>query len=217
MKPKRIILVRHGQSEGNANRNIYQIVPDHKIKLTQKGHHQALAAGAELAELLGTETVRAYVSPFKRTRQTYDGISKRLQKNVVEVWEDPRIREMEYGHLDSYDDIEHVMAQRRGYGKFYFRLPDGESPADVYDRMSTFMESLYRAFDKDDFPENCLIVSHGAAIRVFLMRWFRLTVEEFLDLRNPYNCQLVVMKQNDKGTYEVVQGLGTRSGKESRV
>jgi len=43
--PKRIILVRHGQSEGNVSRGRYSEVPDNKIELTPKGHEQAEAAG----------------------------------------------------------------------------------------------------------------------------------------------------------------------------
>lgn len=209
MKPKRIILVRHGQSEANVDKTIYSKIPDHEIKLTLLGEQEALAAGAEIAELIGQETVHVYLSPFKRTRQTYGKISQSIQQNVVEIWEEPRIREQEFGHWNMIDNRAEVFAERAQYGKFYFRLPGGESPADVYDRMSTFLESMHRAFERPDFPQNCLIVSHGAAIRVFMMRWFRLTVEEFLDLRNPFNCQLIVLEMNGKGTYEVTQGLGS--------
>ena len=212
MKPKRIILVRHGQSEGNADKLVYTSIPDHRVKLTTKGHQQAIEAGAEIANIIGNETVQVYLSPLIRTRQTFEGISKRLQPNIVDVLEDPRIREKEYGHLRSDEDLKKILAERRAYGKFYYRLPDGESPADVYDRLSTFMESMYRAFEQPDFPENALIVSHGAAIRIFIMRWYRLKVEEYLNLRNPKNCQLIVMEQNSQGKYDLVRGLETKDG-----
>lgn len=39
-KPRLIILVRHAQSEGNTNRAIHQVVPDHRVKLTDEGHKQ---------------------------------------------------------------------------------------------------------------------------------------------------------------------------------
>ncbi|MFK7800778.1 MAG: phosphoglycerate mutase family protein [Anaerolineae bacterium] len=216
MKPKRIILVRHGQSQGNADQSIYTTIPDHRVELTQKGQKQALAAGIKIKKIIGTEKVHAYVSPLTRTRQTYAGIEKGIRSNIADMLEDPRIREQEYGHLNSYTkSVEEVMAERRAYGKFYYRLPDGESPADVYDRMSTFMESLYRAFEQPDYSPNTLLVSHGAAIRVFLMRWYRLKVEDFLNLKNPTNCQLVVMEQNEKGKYALIQGLNKRG--EERV
>jgi len=212
MKPKRIILVRHGQSEGNANKLVYTTIPDHKVKLTSKGHAQALAAGNEIRNIIGDETVHVYVSPLTRTRQTFTEIAKGIQPNIADVLEDPRIREKEYGHLRSDDDLKRILAERRAYGKFYYRLPDGESPADVYDRLSTFLESMYRAFERPDFPENCLLVSHGAAMRIFLMRWYRLTIEDYLKLRNPSNCQLIVMEQNESGSYDLVRGLETKNG-----
>ncbi len=206
MKPKRIIIVRHGQSEANVDRSLYAHIPDHEVVLTKDGEAEAVAAGSEISKMLGQETVRAYVSPFKRTRQTFAGIRTRIEKNLIDVWEDPRIREHEFGHWNMRHNRAEVMQERAEYGRFYYRLPGGESAADVYERLSTFLESMFRAFEKPDFPENCLIVSHGAAIRVLMMRFFRLSVEEFLDLQNPVNCQLIVLELNDEGKYQVVQG-----------
>lgn len=207
MKPKRIIIIRHGQSEGNADHSVYAKVPDHEIKLTKRGEHESLAAGAEIANIIGQEKIRAYVSPFKRTRQTFEKISKRIEPNLTDMLEDPRIREQGFGNLVSMDRAKELLQERAEYGKFYFRPPNGESSADVYDRMSTFMESMYRAFERPDFPPNVLIVTHGGALRVFLMRWFRLKVEEYLALGHADNCQILIIEMNEKGKYELVQGL----------
>jgi hypothetical protein len=49
--PRRIVLIRHGQSEGNATSDTklaYRTTPDHQISLTAKGRSQALDAGKEL-------------------------------------------------------------------------------------------------------------------------------------------------------------------------
>jgi broad specificity phosphatase PhoE len=35
-----IILIRHAQSEGNKNREIHQLIPDHRVKLTELGWDQ---------------------------------------------------------------------------------------------------------------------------------------------------------------------------------
>lgn len=40
VKPRLIILIRHAQSEGNKDRQIHQMVPDHRVKLTDEGHKQ---------------------------------------------------------------------------------------------------------------------------------------------------------------------------------
>ena len=52
MKPKRIILIRHGESEANVNRYLFGSVPDYTIELTQKGRQQALEAGHRLKKLV---------------------------------------------------------------------------------------------------------------------------------------------------------------------
>ena len=39
-KPRLIILIRHAQSEGNRNREIHQMIPDHRVKLTEEGWRQ---------------------------------------------------------------------------------------------------------------------------------------------------------------------------------
>jgi broad specificity phosphatase PhoE len=64
LKPLRIILVRHGQSEGNANKEVYKDKPDYALHLTELGRHQAHESGKELKSLIGDQTVKFYVSPF---------------------------------------------------------------------------------------------------------------------------------------------------------
>ena len=93
------------------------------------------------------------------------------------------------GKMQGYDSKQEI--ERKSYGHFYYRFNGGESCADVYDRISNFFDSLFRDFEKKDFPKTCAIVSHGMALRVFLMRWFHLTVEEFELLKNPMNCSRV--------------------------
>lgn len=39
-KPRLIIVIRHAQSEGNTNRSIHQMIPDHRVKLTDEGRRQ---------------------------------------------------------------------------------------------------------------------------------------------------------------------------------
>lgn len=44
VKPRLIILIRHAQSEGNKNREVHQMIPDHRVKLTDEGHKQVRAS-----------------------------------------------------------------------------------------------------------------------------------------------------------------------------
>ncbi len=213
MKPKRIILVRHGESQGNAEPGHYETTPDYALHLTETGQAQAQHAGEQIAELIGGESVRAYISPWYRTRQTFDGIAAVLGEGVVRALEDPRIREQEWGHLRAVEDMRSLVEERIAFSPFYYRMPDGESGADVYDRVSSFLETLHRDFAKPDFPENTLIVTHGMTLRIFLMRWFHWSVEHFERVRNPKNAEVVVMELGEDGRYKLITPMRLREEK----
>ena len=90
--------------------------------------------------------------------------------------------------------------ERNRFSRFFYRFPMGESGADVYDRVSSFMESLFRLFHREsEWDFNLIIVSHGLTIRIILMRWFRWTVQEFETLVNPKNATPVVMERIREG------------------
>lgn len=210
MKPKRIILVRHGQSEGNLDYVKYETIPDFALNLTEKGKEQSIHAGKVIANIIGDESIYAYVSPFYRSRQTFERIGSILGERILRSIEDPRIREMDFGHLRHPDEGKKINKLRDNYSTFYYRVEDGESGADVYDRVSTFLETMHRDFAKQDYPDNTLIVTHGLTLRLFLMRWFHWTVEEFEALRNPENCQVVIMGNTEKGKFQLTTNLAKR-------
>ncbi len=210
MRPKRIILVRHGESEGNFDRLRYHTIQDFALKLTPAGIQQAMQAGIKIKELLENEKVHVYSSPYFRTRETFQHIRESIEKNIVKAIEDPRIREQDWGHLRHPDDNKEIIEERDNFSVFYYRIPDGESGADVYDRVSSFFDTLHRDFEKTDFPENVLIVSHGLTMRLFLMRWFHWSVEEFESLHNPKNCQIVVMEKQADNRYKLISELSKK-------
>jgi len=206
MKPDRIFLLRHGQSKGNVDRKIYKTVPDYALQLTDLGNQEVEGAGLCIAPFVDNSSVQYYVSPFWRTRQTYLGVRKILRPSIEKYYEDPRIREQEWnqklGPRDGYKDNEEM--ERDNYGHFYYRFNGGESCADVYDRMSDFIGTMFRDFEKEDFPRNVIMISHGMAMRLFLMRWFHSPVEEFETWGNPKNCDYYLLERRDNEKYELV-------------
>ena len=207
MKPNRIILIRHGESEGNVDRYNYETIPDYALNLTKTGKQQAREAGEKIKGIIGDESINCYLSPYFRTRQTFQGIEESIKDNLKITHEDPRIREMDWGHLRHPDDNESIIRERNEYGIFYYRIKDGESGADVYDRVSTFLETMYRDFRKEDYADNALIVTHGVTLRIFLMRWFHWSVEDYEKIRNPENCKIVVMEKGEDGRYKIITEL----------
>lgn len=102
-RPRRIILVRHGQSEGNVDESVYTMVPDPKIKLTPKGWEQSEKCGKRIREMIERDgaddwKVYFYVSPYLRTLETLRGLGRAFDLGrVAGVREEPRLREQDFG------------------------------------------------------------------------------------------------------------------------
>ena len=216
-KPKRIVLIRHGNSAANADGRVRADTPDHRIPLTAAGHEQARQAGAALLDLFGEQEIAVYLSPYVRTRETFAGLKLGAggRLKIVKEYEDPRIREQDFGHLRAQEAHALIEAERAAYGSFYYRLPDGESGADVYDRVTTFLDTMYRDFEKPNYPPNALIVSHGLTIRLLLMRWLHWPVEKFERLRNPRNCEHFIMTLSENDKYKLETPLKEYTDKET--
>lgn len=90
-------------------------------------------------------------------------------------------------------------------GHFFYRIPNGESAADAYDRVSGFNDTLWRSFGESDFASVCVLVTHGLMTRVFLMKWYHFSVEYFEDLRNVNHCEFVVMKRSKENQKYILQ------------
>jgi broad specificity phosphatase PhoE len=196
-RPLRIALIRHGESMANLDKTIYERTPDHAVPMTPRGHEQAVKAGHELRELFEDGPVRVYVSPYLRAWQTLEslGLDDLIDQ---EPREEPRLREQDWANLQDTEDIERQEKLRDSYGHFFYRFTHGESGSDVYDRVSTFLETMHRDFEKEDAPRNVLLVSHGLTMRLFCMRWFHWSVRFFESLRNPDNAETrVLLRQPD--------------------
>ncbi|KAK1291750.1 hypothetical protein QJS10_CPB17g01944 [Acorus calamus] len=218
--PKRIILIRHGESQGNLDDSAYTTTPDYKIPLTQVGLDQAEAAGRRIYDVVSENgrsknwKVYIYVSPYERTKSTLRMIGRSFPRGrVIGVREECRVREQDFGNFQVEERMRAIKETRERFGRFFFRFPDGESAADVFDRVATkcadFMESMWRDIDMKRLNHdanadiNLVIISHGLTSRIFLMKWFKWTVEQFEHLNNPGNCECRVMQLGSGGEYSL--------------
>jgi broad specificity phosphatase PhoE len=146
-RPTRIILVRHGESEGNVDSNTYCRVADSKIQLTEAGINAAKKCGDEIRALIEKDSsgrenpdwrVYFYVSPYQRTLGTLKGIGRAFAKqHILGVREEPRIREQDFGNFQQRERMKVVQDIRSRFGRFFYRFPEGESAADVFDRVTS--------------------------------------------------------------------------------
>lgn len=170
-----LILVRHGESEGNVARDAAEragaeVVAveqcDADVPLSARGLRQATALGRWLAELPAARRPRVvWSSPYCRAHET--AVIALCEADVpLDVRTDERLRDRELGILDlltargvraRYPDEDD---RRRRLGKLYYRPPGGESWADVALRLRSFLRDLVT-----DDP--ALIVCHDAVILLF--------------------------------------------------
>ena len=224
-RPHRIILIRHGESQANVDPKLHSNTPDHRIPLTERGVEQAREAGAKLVPEFhksesGSIRIQFYTSPYLRARQTCQLITDSLKELGVSDfhnYEDPRLREQDFGNYRHPGEHAALEVERDEFGTFFYRLPGGESGADVFDRLSGAMDTMHRDFHKPDFPENMIVVSHGLTIRLFLMRWFHWTVEQFEKLRNPHNCQHYVLDKLPSEKYQLITTMATWTEEETQA
>lgn len=187
----RILLIRNGESTANVDIEEYCRTPDWKVDLTPSGVRQAHAAGTHLASTLNGAPVYVYFSPYLRSVQSMkallaSGKAAPTPLNIVGVREDARLRDGDIGtYQGGIEELKKCIADRELYGKFFYRFPNGESGADVYDRVTSFLDAFQREKQKLPQGTTVAIVTHGLTIRLFIKRWFHLNVDTFHSMVSP--------------------------------
>jgi len=214
-----IHIVRHGESEGNVDLDSYRKYGDHRLPLTENGKVMAQRSGAFLAEEFEEKFnqgedpwIEMWVSPFTRTRETAIGMLEGgLGRWVKKVSESPFLVEQDWGLLEGMnikadevyqrfpESMKRVRFQADVDGKFYARLPQGESVADVYARVTNFLGSVSRRKNK-----HIIVVTHGITGRALIMRILRHTPEWFESSVNLPNASIyrITKTLNTKGDLE---------------
>jgi broad specificity phosphatase PhoE len=153
--PTRLVLVRHGESEGNlADREARErgadrlelSVRDADIDLSPTGRRQADAVGRWLAEADPSQRPDLVVSsPYRRAVET---ARRALGDLDVPLLLDERLRERDLGAFDGLTgagiraEFPDEAARRAKVGKFYYQPPSGESWSDVALRVRSFVADL---------------------------------------------------------------------------
>lgn len=211
--PPRIILVRHAESAGNVDANTYKALPDNQVPLTPEGHRQAQFAGDKIKAIVEAGgdpdyKVFFFISPYKRSQQTFNEISAAFSpRHMKGVRQEVQLREQDFGNFQDPSRIRNDLQERNLFGRFWYRFPNGESGADVYDRITIFEDHLVRDMNAGLFSgrTSVVLVTHGLALRVMLMRWFHWSVDEFLEVYNPPNAEPLVL---EKMSWEEVMETG---------
>src|SRR5215217_9071993 len=154
--------MRHAESLGNIDELAYCRIPDHALPLTPAGREQARLAGHSISKLLANSPLLIYSSPYVRTTETLKLLN--LDSRHEQIFIEPRLREQDWGNLQDPKDQQVQKQLRHEFGHFFYRLPFGESGADVDDRVAAFLSDLRLNTKPSD--TTILVVSHGLTIRL---------------------------------------------------
>ncbi len=176
---RRLILVRHGQSEWNL-KNLFTGWKN--PGLTDKGIEEAKAAG-ELLKSRGYEIELCYTSALKRAQHTLDLMLEEMGITNMTIIRNQDLNERDYGDLAGLnkDDArekwgdEQVHIWRRSYDT---PPPGGESLKDTADRVLPYYkrEIEPRVLDGGTI----LVAAHGNSLRALVMALEGLSPEEIL-------------------------------------
>lgn len=226
--PRKLVLVRHGQSEFNKvnitaglsstfQKNYFSSISDQRVDLTDLGVQQAVLTGKGLHQF-GLSFDCAYHSGYVRTKSTLEHILGGLP--ISTVIENFNLRERETGYtlgmtkkeIENYFPFLDLYFKKNG--QFFSRPIGGESLCDLYNRIIQCLDQIFR----DTQEKNVLISTHGRVIQVirFILEdnWSLDNIENFLSLSGPQNCgvtiydyikegEKMILKEYDKVFYGV--------------
>lgn len=165
----RLYLIRHGQTERNANPNLIGQVPEEP--LNEAGKQQAKLLGERFKKNnLQFDTI--YCSPYKRAEETRD-IATPIGMNYARHFSVPALKEIYQG--DGIDKNRNEVYTPEFKDHFDFmgmaaHFPNGECMFEVEHRATKWLEDeiLENPFTRSDKPLNIAIYTHGITIKCFL-------------------------------------------------
>ena len=208
--PIDIILVRHGQSEGNAAKRLSE-KGDHtaytnintgrhsrSYRLSKKGREQALKAGEWLQKEFykdGKSFDRFIVSEYTRAMET----ASLLGLPDAEWYRNFYLTERDWGDIESSPENERAekfkdALEMRIIEPFFWRPPNGESFADLCLRLDRVLHTLHRECSE----KRVIIVCHGEVMRAFRVLLERMSQQRFKELYlskskedGVFNCEIM--------------------------
>jgi len=189
----KLIMVRHGESEGNA---IRRFTTSGDAKITELGRRQAHEAALKIK--LTFKPTLVIASTFARARETGRIIAGVLR---IPIEYEAEFREQSLGDLagQPYESVANdpTFDPKRSW---VWRAPGGKSHEDVLRRVAPVIDRVARQYPNDEI----VIVSHGGVMRSV---WAHVT-GKWENAHVPPNCGIVVI-EHESGRYrdpEVVYG-----------
>ena len=212
---KKLVLVRHGESEWN-KLNLFTGWTD--VDLSEKGREEAKAAG-QLLKKEGYDFDVCYTSYLKRAIHTLNYILDEMDRAWLPVVKSWKLNERHYGALQGLNKSETAEKYGEAQVKIWRRSYDVKPPAlDETDERSAVLQPMYRDVDKALLPpceslettveravpyfnevikkdmdegKRVIIAAHGNSLRALVKYFDNLTDEEIIGVNIPTGTPLV--------------------------
>ena len=205
--PMDLVLVRHGEAEGNVARLASEHGDDSLFteefrkrhsshhRLTERGRKQAIATGSWLRTNVACRFDRYLVSGYMRAMET----ACLLDLPDARWYQDFYLRERDIGDFDVIPETEKLERFPKSYEQykrdpFYWTPPNGESLAQLCLRVDRVLQTLHRECG----DKRVIIVCHGLVMWAFRIRIERWTPAQFLEMSTSsapedkiHNCQVI--------------------------
>jgi len=197
----RLILVRHGQTSSNVEHLLDTASPG--AGLTALGQAQA----ESLVDVVAHERIDAvFASPLLRAQQTASPLA--LSRGL-DIGIQAGVREIAAGELEMRGDWDAAEAYlgamaRWGSGDLGHRIPSGESGAEFfgrYDRGIAEIVEAVRVPSSDDAGRTAVVVTHGAAMRLWVS--VRARNVDVVRLERPMANTGVIVLEGGPGAWDV--------------
>lgn len=218
---KNIFLIRHGESEANADYRTLLEKPDCSINLTEKGLKQADTSSSLFFDYIKENyseyklDIEVVVSSYNRAKQTSKPFIEKLKelKNLKSfiVKNSDSLVEINFG---LYSGLDPKKEYKENFPKHYKRWeienkfdnayffspkPSGESYWDLSNRISLDVFKIKESIKiskSNKFIKIVIVIAHGGTNRCFAKVALEKDVEWFTSLKNPNNCEVWALDKN---------------------
>jgi 2,3-bisphosphoglycerate-dependent phosphoglycerate mutase len=182
MSHAKLVIVRHGQSEWNAQNRFTGWV---NVDLAPKGIAEAKEAGEKLK---GFKFDKGYTSALMRAQKTLQNILEVTGQTDLEVVENEALNERMYGDLQGMDKDE----ARAQFGEEQVHIwrrsfdtppPGGESLKGTADRVLPYYKAVIEPELKAG--KTIIVAAHGNSLRALIMYLEKMTPDEILQTEVP--------------------------------
>ena len=224
MKNRKIVFLRHGESQWNLE-NRFTGWTD--VNLTSKGQSEARLSGEKLKNE-GFSFNLVYTSVLKRAEETMKICLTNMQLSDITIIKDWRLNERHYGTLQGlnkaktaqkygkkqvltwrrsyntsppkldFDDSRHPRFEKKYNNLEPHQLPISESLKDTTNRVLPLWDEMIAP--NIHSGENILIVAHGNSIRALIKHIDKISDEKIIEVNVPTGIPLVYEFDNELNT-----------------